>query len=106
MRRRALRRRYGRSAGNYIGESFPAWVRDGARVRIKSTQTTRDYGVSQGSGEKVWPGDIGVIRTRQGNGWWDWEVVFERGDLRPDVRLVLDGDRLEKMARVPAKRAR
>lgn len=103
--RHALRRRYGRATGNYSGDAMPPWVREGVRVKIKSTPITRKYGVAQGSGEKVWPGDVGVIRERQGNGWWDYDVEFDPNDpFRKIVRIVLDADVLEKLGRVAGKR--
>jgi hypothetical protein len=104
---RALRRRYGRAVGvgNYHGDVMPPWVKEGVRVKVKSTPITRNYGISQGSGDAVWPGDIGVIRVVQGNGWWDYDVLFERGDFRTDVRIMLDERALERLVRVPTKRA-
>jgi hypothetical protein len=104
VKRRVLNRRYGRATGNYSGDVMPSWVKEGVRVKVKSTPITRQYGLSQGLGDKVWPGDVGTIRERQGNGWWDYDVLFERGDFRSDVRIVLGADSLERLSRLPARR--
>lgn len=101
---RALRRRYGHAGGNYSGDPMPSWVREGAYAKVKATPITRKYGLSFGTGEKVWPGDVGVIRAEQGNGWWDWRVHFEFDEWRGNVSMPLTADVLEKLSRTSQKK--
>lgn len=87
--------------GEFLGEGkLPRWFADGARVRVKSTKILRDYGLRTSAGaaaadSKAWPGDVGTVEAVQGNGWWDYWLVFDRGR-----RKRVDAETLEAVARV------
>ena len=92
----------------FVGDEFPKWVKDGARVRIKRVQgitcgrgATGLFCASPGysyakSSHRLWSGDVGTIRRRDGNGWWDYEVEF---DLHGRTK-ILDKDFLGYLVRV------
>lgn len=68
---------------SYSGDEMPAWVKEGARVKVKRTEITRHFGLrtSGGSGGdlRAWPGEVAVIERVDGAGWWDWHLRFDRG---------------------------
>lgn len=83
---------------HYVGaEGLPKWVADGIFLRVKATADLRKHGFSTTQGghrsdDRAWPGEIGIVHRREGNGWWTWQVEFERGrvrDLSPDNLLQL-----------------
>ncbi len=83
----------------YIGDEMPKWVREGAKVKVKTTLHTRQYGLMKSYGnDRAWPGEVGVIRKTLGNGWWCWAVDFPRG-LTYSLSLQL----LEDLVRVREK---
>lgn len=63
----------------YTGSAAPKWVKDGVSVKVKTTPSTRRNGLRVGTNDAVYAGEQGVIRRREGNGWWDWRVEFSRG---------------------------
>ena len=85
--------------GEHIGDEMPRWVADGVRVRVKHTPETRQYGftIRAFENDRTWPGEEGVIRATQCNGWWCYFVEFPRG-----LTYRLDAERLGKLARVPS----
>lgn len=81
----------------YVGDALPKWVAAGVRLKVKSTPHLRKYGLQIRSGnEQAYPGDVGTVERSEGNGWWDWRIVFPRygGSYRLDQGL------LEKLTRV------
>jgi hypothetical protein len=85
------------SEREYIGDALPKWIRDGVLVRTKSTPITRRHGLQVILGrDRTWPGEVGTIRRRDGNGWWDWQLCMPRG-----LSYTLDLRILENLIRVP-----
>lgn len=67
-----------------VGATPPRWARHGGRVRVKSTPLMRQHGVRTtiGAGrgdDRALAGEAGVVERRIGNGWFDFEVRFDRG---------------------------
>lgn len=90
-----------RGRGEYIGDALPSWVQPGVRLRVKSTASTREYGLQIISGrDRTWPNEIGLIRIDQGanesaGAWWRWRIDFPRG-----LSYVLDKRLLSNLTRV------
>jgi len=67
----------------YMGDAMPGWVKEHVTVRVKATPVMRRFGFDvrgQSAGdERAWPGEVGALHKRVGNGWWDWAVEFSRG---------------------------
>jgi hypothetical protein len=67
----------------YTGDVMPAWVAERMTVRVKNTPIMRRYGFGLRGGsaadDRAWPGEVGTIQKRIGNGWWDWTIEFPRG---------------------------
>jgi hypothetical protein len=84
--------------GEYIGDELPKWVAAGVRLRVKRTSITRAHGlrIRTDSQDRTWPGEVGVVRAQQGNGWWGWVVDFPRG-----LTYRLDKTTLADLVRVP-----
>lgn len=83
---------------DYIGPDVPKWVKEGARVRVKSNPLTRRFGLGWG-GNRAHAGEVGRFEKRYGNGWWDWEIVFV-SKWGQTTRLVFDSKYLEDLVRV------
>jgi len=88
-------------SGEYIGDAMPSWVRDGVKVKVKTNPTTRRFGLGFGN-HKFWPGEVGVIRASQGNGWWDYRVFFQ-GVHFGSNQLTLDKRALEDLVKLPGQ---
>lgn len=65
---------------------LPKWFKEGAKLRVKATKDLRRHGVSAivpSWGNKAdnvaWPGEVATVERVDGNGWWDWRLVFDRG---------------------------
>lgn len=76
------RKRY--LALHYRGDTMPRWVCEGAQVRVKAVAGVRKVGIGTTTGrsagdDRAWPKEIGTVHRREGNGWWEWKLVFERG---------------------------
>jgi hypothetical protein len=69
----------------YSGPELPSWFIVGAKVKVKTTPALRRSGVrvsgstSSAADDHAWPGEVGTVERRDGNGWWDYAVVFGRG---------------------------
>lgn len=89
--------------GHFLGDAtLPRWVTDGVQLRLKATPAVRRDGLrttvgSHSGDDRAWPKEIGTITRREGNGWWDWGIAFERGRwVAGDVDLAM----LKNFARV------
>jgi hypothetical protein len=88
---------------HYHGPKLPKWWADGVELRVKSTPILRKYGLRTTEGSShldrhVGPGEVGRIVRREGNGWWNWVIEFERGRL-----LSVNDEALGSLARVKVK---
>ena len=75
----------------YSGDPMPRWVAEGAKVKVKRTPITKEYGLLCGNG-RLSAGEIGTIEKVDGTGWWDWAVRFDRGRT-----LMLTTEKLEDL---------
>lgn len=56
----------------YIGPAVPRWFASGLTVRVVNARLLP-------AGANVARGERGALAQREGNGWWDWVVLFGGG---------------------------